>query len=65
MADVAQMVRHAGRFGIGAEWAGADLPAIRDRVTPRQHRRSRWAAMIRSLIVTRPACQPRSGNWTR
>ena len=23
-----------------------------------------WAALIRSLIVTRPACQPRSGNWT-
>jgi hypothetical protein len=22
------------------------------------------AAAIRSLIVTRPACQPRSGNWT-
>lgn len=32
-AQVAQMVRHAGRFGIGAEWAGADWPAIRDRVT--------------------------------
>ncbi len=31
-ADVAQTVRHAGRFGIGAEWAGADWPAIRDRV---------------------------------
>jgi mycothione reductase len=31
-ADVAQAVRHAGRFGIGAEWAGADWPAIRDRV---------------------------------
>jgi mycothione reductase len=31
-ADVAQMVRHAGRFGIDAEWAGADWPAIRDRV---------------------------------
>jgi hypothetical protein len=27
-------------------------------------RRSRRAAPIRSLIVTRPACQPRSGNWT-
>ncbi len=27
-------------------------------------RRSRRAAAIRSLIVTRPACQPRSGNWT-
>jgi len=31
-ADVAQAVRHAGRFGIGAKWAGADWPAIRDRV---------------------------------
>jgi mycothione reductase len=31
-ADVAQAVRHAGRFGIGARWAGADCPAIRDRV---------------------------------
>src|ERR1035437_6764945 len=31
-ADVAQLVRQAGRFGIGAEWAGADWPAIRDRV---------------------------------
>jgi hypothetical protein len=31
---------------------------------PRQTRRSRRVAAIRSLIVTRPACQPRSGNWT-
>jgi mycothione reductase len=31
-ADVAQTVRHAARFGIGAKWAGADWPAIRDRV---------------------------------
>lgn len=31
-ADVAQAVRQAGRFGIGAKWAGADWPAIRDRV---------------------------------
>jgi len=31
-ADVAQAVRHAGRFGIRAKWAGADWPAIRDRV---------------------------------
>jgi mycothione reductase len=31
-ADVAQTVRHAGRFGIGAEWTGTDWPAIRDRV---------------------------------
>jgi mycothione reductase len=31
-ADVAQTVRRAGRFGIGAEWTGADWPAIRDRV---------------------------------
>jgi mycothione reductase len=31
-ADVAQAVRHAGRFGIGARWRGADWPAIRGRV---------------------------------
>jgi mycothione reductase len=31
-ADVAQTVRHAGRFGIGARWGGADWPAIRDRI---------------------------------
>ena len=31
-ADVAQTVRHARRFGIGAKWAGADWPAIRERV---------------------------------
>jgi len=31
-ADVAEAVRHAGRFGIGARWAGPDWPAIRDRV---------------------------------
>jgi mycothione reductase len=31
-ADVAQTVRHAGRFGIGAKWGGADWPAIRDRI---------------------------------
>ncbi|MGI9007533.1 MAG: mycothione reductase [Streptosporangiaceae bacterium] len=31
-ADVAQAVRQAGRFGIGAKWSGADWPAIRDRV---------------------------------
>jgi mycothione reductase len=31
-ADVARIVRDAGRFGIGAEWTGADWPAIRDRV---------------------------------
>jgi mycothione reductase len=31
-ADVAQEVRHARRFGIGAKWAGADWPAIRERV---------------------------------
>jgi mycothione reductase len=31
-ADLAQTVRQAGHFGIGAEWDGADWPAIRDRV---------------------------------
>jgi hypothetical protein len=31
---------------------------------PRQHPPFPPAASIRSLIVTRPACQPRSGNWT-
>jgi mycothione reductase len=31
-ADVARTVREAGRFGIGAEWTGADWTAIRDRV---------------------------------
>jgi mycothione reductase len=31
-ADVAHEVRHAGRFGVRAKWAGADWPAIRDRV---------------------------------
>ena len=31
-ADIAQTVRHAARFGIGAGWAGADWSAIRDRV---------------------------------
>ena len=34
-ADVAQTVRRAGRFGIGATWVGADWPAIRDRVCGR------------------------------
>ncbi len=31
-ADVAQTVRHAGRFGIRANWKGTDWPAIRERV---------------------------------
>jgi hypothetical protein len=31
---------------------------------PVRTRRSRRAVSIRSLIVTRPSCQPRSGNWT-
>jgi mycothione reductase len=31
-ADVAQTVRHAGRFGIDADRGGADWPAIRDRI---------------------------------
>jgi mycothione reductase len=32
VADIAQEVRHAGRFGVRAKWAGADWPAIRQRV---------------------------------
>jgi mycothione reductase len=36
-ADVAQAVRHAGRFGIGAKWVGADWVAIRERVFGRIH----------------------------
>jgi len=31
-ADVAQHVRHAGRFGVRAAWTGTDWPEIRDRV---------------------------------
>ena len=31
-ADVAQTIRHAGRYGLAASWQGADWPAIRDRV---------------------------------
>jgi mycothione reductase len=31
-ADIAQIIREAGRFGIGAQWTGADWTAIRDRV---------------------------------
>ena len=31
-ADVAQAVRHAGRYGVDAEFTGADWPAIRARV---------------------------------
>lgn len=31
-ADVAQTIKHAGRYGITAEFRGADWPAIRDRV---------------------------------
>jgi len=34
------------------------------RETRASTRRSRRAASICSLIVTRPSCQPRSGNWT-
>ena len=34
------------------------------RETRASTRRSRRPAAIRSLVVTRPACQPRSGNWT-
>jgi len=51
-ADVAQEVRHAGRFGIRAKWVGADWPEIRERVFGRidplheravAHRRSQGA----------------------
>lgn len=31
-ADVAETVRHAGRFGVSASWTGADWDAIRDRI---------------------------------
>jgi mycothione reductase len=31
-ADIAQEVRHAGRFGVRAKWAGADWPVIQQRV---------------------------------
>jgi mycothione reductase len=34
-ADIAETVRHAGRYGIRAELVGADWPAIRDRVFTR------------------------------
>jgi mycothione reductase len=34
-ADVAETIRHAGRYGIAAELVGADWPAIRDRVFAR------------------------------
>jgi mycothione reductase len=44
-ADVAQTVRHVGRFGIGAKWAGADWPVIRDRVFGR-------------IDPHEPACEP-------
>ncbi|HEY5172212.1 MAG TPA: mycothione reductase [Acidimicrobiia bacterium] len=37
-ADVAQTVRHAGRYGIRAEFIGADWPAVRDRVFARTDR---------------------------
>src|SRR5262249_20866049 len=51
-ADVAQEVRHAGRYGIRAKWVGADWPEIRERVFGRidplheravAHRRSQGA----------------------
>jgi mycothione reductase len=34
-ADIAQTIREAGRFGIGAQWTGADWTAIRNRVFDR------------------------------
>jgi mycothione reductase len=46
-ADVAQTVRHAGRFGIRAELIGADWPAIRDRVFARTDRVSEQAIEFR------------------
>jgi hypothetical protein len=53
---------------IGGIVAGCSPCITAPQVTPRPRRpiRSRCCrgAAIRSLIVTRPACQPRSGNWT-
>lgn len=46
-ADVAQTVRHAGRFGIRAELIGADWPAVRDRVFARTDRESEHAVEFR------------------
>jgi mycothione reductase len=46
-ADVAQAVRHAGRFGIRAELISADWPAIRDRVFARTDRVSEQAVEFR------------------
>ncbi len=46
-ADVAETVRHAGRFGIRAELVGADWPAIRDRVFSRIDQASEHAVEFR------------------
>jgi len=70
------LTSHApARIRIGAPSARAEAsaharprPACSSRHAARQTRastrRSRRAASIRSLILTRPSGQPRSGNWT-
>jgi hypothetical protein len=70
------LTSHApARVRIGAPSARAEAsahgrsrPACSSRHAARQTRastrRSRRAVSICSLIVTRPSCQPRSGNWT-
>jgi mycothione reductase len=63
-ADVAQAVRHAGQFGIGAKWAGADWPAIRERVFGRIDPLHEQAlAYRRSQAST--CSSARRGSWPR
>jgi hypothetical protein len=50
------------RLPISGRSARSSRHAARE--TQVRTRRSRRAAAIRLLIVTRPACQARSGNWT-
>ena len=55
-ADVAQVVRRAGRFGIGAELTGVDWPAIRDRVFSRIE-----IEMPRNIAELQRACRDHLG----